>query len=127
MNYDPQVVTTDRDRVRARSKQLLGGWYRAEVARAISDLGATEWTLADLEEQLPDVPRSCVNKELATLIECDLVLRGGRNERGQYVHTAAGFPEYWAVGRVLTARVAAVSERATVVSIQQGRRRAPRG
>lgn len=126
-DYFPAV--TDRESVRARSKQLLGGWYRAEVARAISDLTDTEWTVADLEERLPDVPRSCVNKELTTLVECDLVLRGGRNERGQYVHTTAGFSQYWEVGRVLTDGIAAQAtpaSRATVVPLRQSKRGVPR-
>lgn len=116
----------EQERARARSKQLLGGWYRAEVARAISDLADAEWTLSDLEERLPDVPRSCVNKELATLVECELVFRGGRNERGQYLHAIAGFPEYWAVGRALTERVAGPTVRSTVVPIRPSKRGAPR-
>lgn len=119
-------AVTERERLRARSKQLLGGLYRAEVARAISDVAGTEWTVADLEERLPDVPRSCVNKELATLVECDLVLRGGRNERGQYLHAVSGYPEYWAIGRALTGRVVAPSGRATVVPLRPSKRRAPR-
>ena len=97
--------------MRARSKALLGGWYRAEVAEAIGALGATTWTIDDLAARVPDVPRSCVNKEVNILLDCDFVLRNAKNERGQYLYSTSGVGEYWALGRALAGardRVASV-------------------
>ena len=87
--------------MRARSKALLGGWYRAEVAEAIGAMGAATWTIDDVAARVPDVPRSCVNKEVNILLDCDFVLRNAKNERGQYLYSTSGLNEYWAMGRAL--------------------------
>jgi hypothetical protein len=87
--------------VRDRSKQLLGGMYRAEVASVIGNLGDKWWTRAELAEGLTDVPASCIHKELMTLLEWDLVVRHSKNEAGEYRYSRAGFPEYWETVRLL--------------------------
>lgn len=119
---DPSQAEAAQKALRARSKQLLGGWYRAEVARAISDLSDRQWTLAEVEQRVQEVPRSCVNKEVATLIDRNFVIRHGRNDRGQYVYTTAGLPEYWAVARALTEH-ATHAPSATVVAMRSTRGR----
>jgi len=115
-----------REAMRARSKLLLGGWYRAEVASAIGDLGTMTWTLADLAERVPDVPPSCVNKELTILLDCDFVLRNGRNDRGQYLYSTAGLNEYWALGQALIERAARPSGESKVLPLWPNKRRGPK-
>lgn len=122
---DRSDALASREAVRARSKLLLGGWYRAEVARAISDLADRQWTLFDLEQRVPDVSRSCVNKELATLLKCELVVRRGKNDRGQYLHATAGYPEYWAIARAITERPAPRASHAQVVAMRSHRGEGP--
>jgi hypothetical protein len=108
--------------IRARSKQLFGGTYRAEIAQAIGQFGTRHWTVADLEGQLDEIPRSCVNKELSTFLACDLVIRHGRNHDGQYLHSTAQFPEYWAAARALTEHAGPKTSRAKVVPLRPRRR-----
>jgi len=118
-----------REAARARSKSLLGGWYRAEVASAIAEQGDGTWTLDDVAGRVPDVPRSCVNKELNTLLDCDFILRDGKNERGQYLYTTSGLGEYWALGRELAGgglRRRGRSGPPVVVPIRPSRRSTPR-
>jgi hypothetical protein len=87
--------------VRERSKQLLGGRYRAEVASAVASFGSEWFTKPDVADRLSGVPLSCITKELATLEEWELVLRHKRSESGHVQYSRAGFEPYWATVQIL--------------------------
>jgi hypothetical protein len=87
------------DLVRDRSKQLLGGMYRAEIIAAINEIGDRPFTLVTLEDELActgvRVPPSLLHKEVTILLSCDLLDRHGRNDTGHYVYTRRRWDAFW--------------------------------
>jgi len=81
--------------VRLRSKELLGGQWRAEVGAAIAGCGDSWWTRSDLEGRLPEVPRSCVHKELSTLLRWGFISRTPvKSDRGEFEYQRVE-SSYW--------------------------------
>jgi hypothetical protein len=94
--------------VRQLSKRLFGSQYRLEVAAAALGLGES-WTTFDLEAVLPgdgELPRSCVNKELNSLLALGLIARArDLDGRARFRYSVSNaLPEFWALVRALAAR-----------------------
>jgi hypothetical protein len=89
------------DPVRDRSKQLLGGMYRAEIIAAIAEIGDHAFTVMTLEDVLASggvrVPPSLLHKELTILKTWGLLDRHARNETGHYVFTRRKWAAFWDV------------------------------
>jgi predicted transcriptional regulator len=95
-NRSPKDLRREPE-IRRTSKKMFGSQYRIEVSAAILKL-PTMWTTADLEAALadPDLPWSCVAKELATLRDLGLVVRAQPESIGGRVPYRRGDPsEFW--------------------------------
>lgn len=90
--------------VRERSKDLLGGQYRVEVAAAIAEFGDDWWTKSELVDKLRSraVPESCVNKELLLFVKWDLVRRHSKTDNGSYQYSRANVRFFWDFVLLLT-------------------------
>jgi hypothetical protein len=125
-----RLTSPELHAVRARSKALLGSLYRAEVASAIGQWAAhDEWTTADLEERLAgaDIPKSCIAKELSTLLDWEVILRYDRDARGYFRFMRSEFDEFWRTASVLArpGLPEAAHPASTVAPLRRGRKSDP--